>query len=86
LENASVNSERFFINTPLAGAGLSQPVGKRAAINIAVLWTLETPKYEIYSNLRSGLVLLSDPAAFISIFSYLRVNDFAALAIFAFKQ
>ena len=45
-----VNSERFFINTPLAGAGLSQPVGKRAAINIAVLWTLETPKYEIYSN------------------------------------
>jgi hypothetical protein len=45
-----VNSERFFINTPLAGAGLSQPIGKRASINLAVLWTLETPNYDIYSN------------------------------------
>jgi hypothetical protein len=45
-----VNSERFFINTPLAGVGLSQPIGKRASLNMAVLWTLETPKYDIYSN------------------------------------
>jgi hypothetical protein len=45
-----VTSDRFFVNTPMAGAGISQPIGKRAAINIAVLWTLETPKYDIYSN------------------------------------
>jgi len=45
-----VNSERFFINTPLAGVGLSQPIGKRASLNMAVLWSLETPKYDIYSN------------------------------------
>ena len=45
-----VSSERFFINTPLAGAGLSQPIGKRASLNLAVLWTLETPEYDIYSN------------------------------------
>lgn len=45
-----VNSERFFINTPLAGVGLSQPIGKRASLNLAVLWTLETPEYDIYSN------------------------------------
>jgi hypothetical protein len=45
-----VNSDRFFINTPMAGAGLSQPIGKRTSLNIAVLWTLVTPEYDIYST------------------------------------
>jgi len=45
-----VNSERFFVNTPMAGVGISQPIGKRASLNITVLWTLDTPQYDIYSD------------------------------------
>ena len=45
-----VTSDRFFINTPLAGAGLSQPLGKRSALNMAFLWTLTTPQYDLYST------------------------------------
>jgi hypothetical protein len=45
-----VKTDRFFINTPMAGAGISQPLGKRTSLNIAVLWTLVTPEYDMYSN------------------------------------
>jgi hypothetical protein len=45
-----VSSDRFFINTPMAGAGISQPLGKKSSLNFVVLWTLVTPEYEIYSN------------------------------------
>jgi hypothetical protein len=45
-----VKSDRFFINTPMAGAGITQPLGKRTSLNMAVLWTLVTPEYDMYSN------------------------------------
>ena len=45
-----VKSDRFFINTPMAGAGITQPIGKRTSLNMAVLWTLVTPEYDMYSN------------------------------------
>jgi hypothetical protein len=45
-----VKSDRFFMNTPMAGAGISQPLGRRTSLNIVVLWTLVTPEYDVYSN------------------------------------
>jgi hypothetical protein len=45
-----VKTDRFFINTPLAGAGISQPIGRRSSINLALLWPLTTPEYDIYTN------------------------------------
>lgn len=43
-------SKRFFVNTPLAGAGLSQQIGRRACINLVFLWALSDSGYALYSN------------------------------------
>ena len=43
-------SERFFMNTVLAGAGISQQMGRRSFMNIMFLWTLNDPVYDLYSN------------------------------------
>jgi hypothetical protein len=45
-----VFSERFNVNTVLGGGGLSQQVGRRSSIDIAVLWTLNDPGYALYST------------------------------------
>jgi len=42
--------KRFTVNTMLAGAGISQPVGRRSSINMMVLWVLNEPDYKIYST------------------------------------
>lgn len=44
------NTRRFFVNTPLAGAGLSQQIGRRSSINFTVLWALYDSGYALYSN------------------------------------
>jgi hypothetical protein len=44
------SSDRFFINTILAGPGLSQQIGRRASLNIMFLWVLNDSGYEIFSN------------------------------------
>lgn len=41
---------RFFVNTVLAGAGISQQIGKRSSLNFMLLWPLNDPVYEIYSK------------------------------------
>lgn len=41
---------RFTMNTVLGGAGLSQQIGKRSALNILVLWALNEPEFDMYSN------------------------------------
>jgi len=41
---------RFYINTPLAGLGLSQQVGRRSSVNFMVLWALYDSGYPLYSN------------------------------------
>lgn len=41
--------ESYFINTPLAGGGISQPIGPRASINIMFLIALEDT-YDIYAD------------------------------------
>jgi len=48
--NVSLKPHRFMINTVLAGAGLSQPIGERASINFMLLWALNDSGYDIYSN------------------------------------
>jgi len=47
--NTQVTTNRFSVNTGLIGAGISQPMGRRAAFNIIALWALDDP-YGIYSN------------------------------------
>ncbi|HQE67590.1 MAG TPA: hypothetical protein PLE05_12230 [Bacillota bacterium] len=41
---------RFYVNTPLAGAGISQQIGRRSSINFMVLWALHDSGYPLYSN------------------------------------
>lgn len=43
-------TDRFYVNTLLVGAGLSQQIGKRATLNFMVLWPVSDMKYEIYSK------------------------------------
>jgi hypothetical protein len=56
--NTSVSTKRFIVNTVLAGAGVSQQIGKRASLNLMFLWPLNDSGYEIYSNpeIRVGFV------------------------------
>lgn len=44
-----VSSESYFINTPLLGGGISQPLGRRASMNIMFLFALEDT-YDIYAD------------------------------------
>lgn len=41
---------RFYVNTPLAGAGISQQIGRRSSVNFMVLWALYDSGYPLYSN------------------------------------
>ncbi len=43
-------SDRFTTGTLLAGGGISQPIGRRAALNFMVLWALNDSGYGLYSN------------------------------------
>ncbi len=49
-QNPPLTSDRFTVNTFLAGAGISQPVGRRSFINMMVLWALNDSEYDIYSS------------------------------------
>ena len=48
-KNTSVDSERFTVNTLLAGGGISQPMGRRASLNLIFLWALDDT-YGLYGN------------------------------------
>jgi hypothetical protein len=43
-------TDRFYENTVLAGAGLSQQIGRRSSLNFMLLWPLNESVYEIYSK------------------------------------
>jgi hypothetical protein len=43
-------SDRFWVDTFLAGGGISQQLGRRSSVNFMVLWTLNKPDYTLYSN------------------------------------
>ncbi len=49
-KNPPYTSDRFSVNTLLAGGGISQPLGRRGAINMMVLWMLNDSGYNIYGN------------------------------------
>ena len=49
-KNPPVTSERFYINTVLAGGGISQQIGRRSSFNIMVLWALNDSGYEVYGK------------------------------------
>lgn len=44
------HGDRFYVNTVLAGAGISQQLGKRSSLNFIVLWPLNDSEYELYSK------------------------------------
>jgi hypothetical protein len=43
-------TDRFYVNTVLAGGGISQQIGRRSSLNLMVLWPLNESVYEIYSK------------------------------------
>ena len=43
-------ADRFYVNTVLAGGGISQQIGRRSSLNFMVLWPLNDSLYEIYSR------------------------------------
>jgi len=47
--NTQVDSERFTVNALLVGGGISQPMGRRGALNIIALWALNDT-YDLYSS------------------------------------
>jgi hypothetical protein len=48
-KNPPVFSKRFYINTLLAGGGISQQLGRRASMNMMILWALNDSGYGVYS-------------------------------------
>jgi hypothetical protein len=48
--NIANPSSRFFINTALAGGGISQQLGPRSSLNFIVLWVLNSSNYGFYNN------------------------------------
>jgi hypothetical protein len=49
-KNIIYDPARFYENTVLAGAGLSQGIGKRSSVNLMVLWALSENQYDLYGN------------------------------------
>jgi len=43
-------TDRFYVNSVLAGAGLSQQIGRRSSLNFMLLWPLNETVYEIYTK------------------------------------
>ncbi len=49
-KNPPYSSSRFYLNTVLTGAGISQHFGRRSSLNFMVLWALNDSYYDIYSD------------------------------------
>jgi hypothetical protein len=48
--NVTYEPSRFYVNSFLAGAGISQQLGMRSSMNFMVLWELTESEYDIYAN------------------------------------
>jgi hypothetical protein len=48
--NTAYASDRFMLNTALAGGGISQQLGQRSSLNFILLWVLNGSDYGFYSN------------------------------------
>lgn len=49
-DNTSSSAGRFMVNTVLGGLAISQQIGTRSSVNLMILWTLNDPGYQLYSN------------------------------------
>jgi len=49
-KNPPLTSDRFYINTILAGGGISQQLGRRSSINLIILWALNESEFNVYGN------------------------------------
>jgi hypothetical protein len=49
-KTAPYNSQRFMVNTILAGGGIRQQMGPRSSLNLTFLWALNDSGYDIYGN------------------------------------
>jgi hypothetical protein len=47
---ARYDSERFMVNTFLAGGGIRQQLGRRSSMNLTFLWAFNDSGYGIYGN------------------------------------
>lgn len=56
-KNITASPKRFSINTLLAGAGLSQQIGRKAALNFMVLWSVYESDPEISTQIYSNPVI-----------------------------
>ncbi len=45
-----LSGNRLWIDNLLVGAGLRQPIGRRAAVNLLILWDITENKYSPHSN------------------------------------
>lgn len=43
-------TDRFYVNTVLAGGGISQQIGRRASLNFIILWPINESVYSIYGK------------------------------------
>jgi hypothetical protein len=43
-------SDRFYVNTVLAGGGISQQIGRKASLNFIILWPINDSVYPIYGK------------------------------------
>ncbi len=57
-KNPPYPSGRFFLNTILAGGGISQPMGRRSSMNMMFLWALNESVYDIYGKPEIRLSLI----------------------------
>jgi hypothetical protein len=48
--NVDLEPKRFWINSIMAGPGISQQMGRKSSLNILVLWALNDTGYELYGN------------------------------------
>lgn len=51
-------SDRFFLNTVLAGGGFSQPMGRRSSLNMMFLFALNESVYDLYGKPEIRLSLI----------------------------
>jgi len=56
--NVDREPKRFWVNSVMAGPGISQQMGKKSSLNILFLWTLNNNGYSIYNDpiIRVGFV------------------------------
>jgi len=48
--NVDIKPRRFMVNSVLGGGGFSQPIGKKGALDLFLLWELNSTGYNLYDS------------------------------------